>query len=400
MTTPVRGSRVAIIGGSIAGCSAAIALIRAGCDVTVYERSPHELRDRGFGIALPLVVRDELAAAGYLDPAMPVQHCAERVWLVRPDYPSDGARSAVGRVAWRQQFPAAFANWGILWRTLRGIVPDDSYRRAASVSAMDMGERVTVVTDNGRREAFDLVVAADGYRSATRLLVDPASRPTYAGYVLWRGNYPEDRLPAPPPREFAHGAVWVCFPHGHAIFYLIPDFTAGHRRINWAVYGFVPTDPGSMPPGSVSDALVRQLDGIVETNLFGYWAAVVKGTRLSELSLQPVYDVTIPTYVSSRIVLVGDAGTVARPHTGSGATKAMEDALALERACSEHDSWPEVLAAYDRERCPFGNELVELGRRLGRAQVQHTPPWDRMTAGDFQHWMTETLAGRRFLYDP
>ncbi len=63
--------------------------------------------------------------------------------------------------------------------------------------------------------------------------------------------------------------------------------------------------------------------------------------------------------------------------------KALQDALALERACQEHDSWDEALAAYDRERCSPGNELVELGRRLGRAQVEETPDWTSMTAADF-----------------
>lgn len=383
----IEGSRVAVVGGSIAGCAAAIALLRAGCEVTVYERSPHELRDRGFGIGIPLVVRDELAAAGYLDPAMPVQHCAERLWLVRSDYAADGSHPNIGRIAWRQPFPAAFCNWGILWRTLRGHVPDRSYHPGSTVSAEHL-------------KAFDLVVAADGYRSATRPLVDPGAQPAYAGYVLWRGNYPEDRLPAPLPREFEHRMITVCFPHGHAIFYLVPDFTAGRRRINWAVYGSVLTDPGSMPPGSVSDELVHRLDDILETNLFGYWATVVKRTRLPELSVQPVYDVTVASYGKSRTLLLGDAGTVVRPHTGSGATKALEDALALERACTEHTTWPQVRTAYDRERRPVGNELVELGRRLGSAQVLNTPPWERMSATEFQHWMTETLAGRRFLYDP
>ena len=35
----VRGSRVGIIGGSIAGCATAIALERLGCDAQVFERS-------------------------------------------------------------------------------------------------------------------------------------------------------------------------------------------------------------------------------------------------------------------------------------------------------------------------------------------------------------------------
>ena len=60
----VAGSRVAVIGGSIAGCAAAIALRRAGCEVTVFERSQGALRARGAGIIVPRPLLAQLTAAG------------------------------------------------------------------------------------------------------------------------------------------------------------------------------------------------------------------------------------------------------------------------------------------------------------------------------------------------
>jgi 2-polyprenyl-6-methoxyphenol hydroxylase-like FAD-dependent oxidoreductase len=64
--TRIAGSRVAVVGGSIAGCAVAVALIRAGCEVTVFERTRGSLRDRGFGIGLPPGTLDRLVAADYL----------------------------------------------------------------------------------------------------------------------------------------------------------------------------------------------------------------------------------------------------------------------------------------------------------------------------------------------
>ena len=94
-----------------------------------------------------------------------------------------------------------------------------------------------------------------------------------------------------------------------------------------------------------------------------------------------------------RIALIGDAGTVTRPHTGSGATKAMQDARALEVLGAEQLDWEGLLAAYDADRSATGRSIVELGRRIGRDQVEHTPPWASMTPADFEAWTAGTLGG-------
>jgi NADPH-dependent glutamate synthase beta subunit-like oxidoreductase len=53
-TNPARRLRVGIVGGSIAGCAAAVALMRAGNSVTLFERSPDTLVGRGAGIGTQL----------------------------------------------------------------------------------------------------------------------------------------------------------------------------------------------------------------------------------------------------------------------------------------------------------------------------------------------------------
>ena len=98
-------------------------------------------------------------------------------------------------------------------------------------------------------------------------------------------------------------------------------------------------------------------------------------------------------------MLIGDAGTVSRPHTGSGATKALQDALALEQLAQEHSDWDDLLAAYNTERVEVGRSLVEMGRRIGRAQVEETPDWGSMSPHDFEAWTEATLAGEQlYLY--
>ena len=61
---------VGIVGGSLAGCAAAIAMRRAGCDVTVFERSRGALEDRGAGIGIPLALLRALVERDFVDADM------------------------------------------------------------------------------------------------------------------------------------------------------------------------------------------------------------------------------------------------------------------------------------------------------------------------------------------
>lgn len=70
-----RGLRVGIVGGSIGGCVAAIALARVGCEVSVFERSRAQFEDRGAGISSPLAHLEWLRAEGLIDADLPFVAC-------------------------------------------------------------------------------------------------------------------------------------------------------------------------------------------------------------------------------------------------------------------------------------------------------------------------------------
>jgi 2-polyprenyl-6-methoxyphenol hydroxylase-like FAD-dependent oxidoreductase len=116
------------------------------------------------------------------------------------------------------------------------------------------------------------------------------------------------------------------------------------------------------------------------------------------VSIQPIYDETVDRYVDGRLALIGDVATLARPHTGSGATKAMRDARCLEQLGAHHREWSSLLGAYDAHQAPAGRALVELARRIGRDQVEQTPPWTDMTADDFVAWAAGSLSGQQLYF--
>lgn len=371
--------RIGIVGGSVAGCAAALAVRRAGFEVTVFERAA-DLRDRGLGVAMAVTTYEDLTTAGYLDPGLPVHRVEDRLWIIaEPGEPT-------GRVLWRQPAPALAVSWGQLWRALADEMAADYRAGDRVVAVYDNG---TVTTEDGRRHTFDLVVGADGHSSLVREKVSPQSRPQEAGYALWRGIVNEDHLPTWITDLLATAFVTVVFPGGHAIFYLIPS-NSGGRQLFWALYQR-PHQPGHADTDEVWETVARFLPPA--------WAEVCR--RSGVRCVHSVRDATAISYVADPFLLVGDAATLPRPHTASGAAKAMLDAKSMEHALRTGANRAEVLAIYDAERRPAGNQLVETGRRLGKAMVERTPCWTSMTPQDMPGWMAAALRGHdHYLYRP
>jgi 2-polyprenyl-6-methoxyphenol hydroxylase-like FAD-dependent oxidoreductase len=381
--------------------------------VTVFERSSGALRDRGSGIAIPVELRNELIEHSYLpagyrcwpDDATPddIRRAGTRRWIL-----ADG--SSAGRLLWEQPSGGAAVcnNWSVLWQGLRARVPDASYRDGSTVTSVVQDDTgVDVALDDGAVERFDVVFGADGYRSLVRSLVDSDSHTSDAGYILWRGSFPE--------AELSNRRAWdeivattstpvVAFDGGHAVMYPIPDFEGlgGGLRVNWGIYATRPPEleldgPSSIPPGTVPREVFVHLERlratVIPSDLQPLWAG-----SSDIVSIQPIYDQTVGRYVDGRLALIGDASTLARPHTGSGATKAMRDARCLEQLGALHDDWSSLLDAYDAHRAPAGRALVELGRRIGRDQVEQTPPWTTMGPDDFGAWASGSLSGQQLYF--
>ncbi|CAD5929119.1 FAD-dependent monooxygenase [Streptomyces cyaneofuscatus] len=383
--------RIGVIGGSIAGCAAAVAGSRAGADVTVYERSGAELQDRGFGIVIPPPLHRELVASGYLDARMETAPVATRVWLTR----EPGGRSA--RELARQSSPVTPCNWGLLWRSLRASAGAGAVRYLRGEPVTSVGEgpdgRAVVTTARGA-ERYDIVVGADGHASHTRQLLAPGLTPEPAGYLVWRGAIPLSAL-ADHPRELEllRGA-WVTlgFPGGHGIFYLIPG--AGDRSLAYAIYGRPPAaSSADADPGPY----VREL---AKEHFPAAWAEIVGHGTHRTTACHPVADVQVPRAARAPLLLAGDAAGVSRPHTASGAVKALQDALCLERVLREGPTPAAALERYADERTAAGAHLVALGRRMGRAQVEETPDWAAMGQEEVDVWFRGVLAGtRHYLYE-
>lgn len=405
MATHRRPYRVGIVGGSIAGCATAIELLRAGCEVTLFERTGETLKDRGAGIGVPRSVVETLVARDLIDrdTAFFGSDVFTRLWRT----PSE---SRYGYLAWDQPIFLSLVNWGQLYRNLRRRVPDPVYRLQQSVRRLlNEGEGAVVELASGERQAFDFCVCADGYASLSRDTLFPDAPARYAGYVLWRGSLPETSLCEAGP--LAGGVRSPGYADGHGIFYFVPgpdgSVEPGARLVNWGVYLRAPEATlagllvdvdgqqreGSLPPGAMPRATELALLQRVEGQLPEFYLEILRASRQS--AVYAIQDREVPAYRKGRIAVAGDAGALARPHSASGALKAMTDAIALSDALRASPTDLDVaLSRYSEAQTRSGNQLVRFGRQLGQALVTAIPDWSTMDEPAMQRWFSSIVTMR------
>lgn len=364
--------RAIVIGGSVAGLFAAALLRRVGWDVTVYERSDDDLAARGAGIGTDEALFDVMRRAGVpIDPSLGVA-IHSRQWLDR-----SGAVLGDVPIGW------VTSAWARIYRPLRTAVPAACLRFRMRLERVEQHSAGVVAHfADGSRDAADLLVAADGLHSTVRAQFLPALQPCYAGYVAWRGVVDESDIPPEARASLVEHATF-CFPPGELFLALaIPgrgeDTRPGHRRYYFIWYR--PADLAelaelctdgtgrrhgvSIPPPLIRPQLVRDLKASARTLLPAPIADVVG--RTAQPLLQAIFDLESPRLAFGRVVLLGDAAFVARPHVAAGVTKAALDAEALADALAgTQENLDAALARYERDRIRFGRWIVAHGRHLG-----------------------------------
>ena len=126
----------------------------------------------------------------------------------------------------------------------------------------------------------------------------------------------------------------------------------------------------AIPPPLIRHEFIRELKATAEEVLAPEMAAIV--VRTEQPLLQAVFDLESPQLVFGRVVILGDAAFVARPHVVAGVTKAALDAQCLADALvAAGDDIEPALAYYDTERRQFGRSLVARARHLGAYLEAH-----------------------------
>ena len=399
--------RIGIVGGSISGMCAAIVLSRLGHVVTVYERTTTRLEDRGAALGCEQRAVERWKDLDLIDPDLVGISPRNRVWCVK-----DG-NSYLGRVLHEQPMAIQQLSWGNVYRQLLDRASTARFVRGVQIDnvvLLDQGARLEFEAHPS--QDFDLVIGADGYMSTVRSCLFSSIETRFAGYVGWRGVVAESSgVDMNPVMESMQS---VSTPQGNALFLMMPGVKGsvepGHRGITFLWYeARTPTDIlpitvsregvpliSSIPPGQMSAGFRERLDTMADELLPSWHADIVH--RSTDPFLQPIYDSRQDHYVRGRVCLLGDAASTARPHTGSGAAKGIEDAIALGQRLTEQDSVDAALAEYDTERVEAGDQVVKLGQAVGDDTVLNAPDWAASDPTTFAAWVEQGPQSRVYYH--
>ncbi|WP_158436312.1 FAD-dependent oxidoreductase [Nocardia nova] len=350
---PVR--RVLIIGGGIAGLTAAVALRGRGHDVEVLERQ-REWPAVGWGLSLTGPALRALRSIGL------ERRCAEAGFGI------DGINNCdVRRTLLHEVLPPSLLGPGepimvgigrpALSRALREAAETAgaTLNLGAQVTGIEeSADSVTAVLADGTRKRADLVVAADGVNSATRAAIGIADTPAFLGQAVWRTTVPRpvwaDRLTTFNAARHSSGIIPISDRDAYIFTTQITpertprpdaDLAAGMREL--------------LAPLEGEMAAIR--DGIVDSE------RIVRRAVLGLLVDGPWH--------RGRVVLIGDAAHTCAPHMVSGAALAVEDAVVLAEELEIGATLEESLTHFWQRRLERARLVVDAAQAMVDLEFEH-----------------------------
>ncbi|KAF8903941.1 hypothetical protein CPB84DRAFT_713432 [Gymnopilus junonius] len=263
------------------------------------------------------------------------------------------------------------------------------------VSYEEKENSVDLTFKNGETATCDLLVGADGLNSVVRgcLLAQGKNWSQEEAYIkaqpVWSGTtiYRELLNADPIRRDYPnHGALKQLNVYLGKSKHIVAYPVSQGKVINVLVFFSDPEKHGTPMEGhSNSDNATP--DFISE---FKGWEEDVRVIAMnlakpSRWALQTVRP--LETYVSRRVVLMGDAAHAMETHLANGVGQAIEDAYILSNIIAkalEKDSVniPDLTKIYDTIRQPFGNFAVEASRNQGRLYELLAPGFEDVKEGE------------------
>ncbi len=342
--------RIMIAGAGIGGLTAALALLRRGFAVDIFEKAD-VLSEVGAGIQVSPNAMRVLTNLGLEDEIKKIYFIPKtremRLWNT-----GDASRGPARNEEMIERF--GYPHCTVHRADLQAILSNAVLKFASA--KLHLGSQVvdfdqdahsaSVTLADGTVHRGDVLVGADGIHSKVRHKLFGVSSARFTGGLAWRGTIPIEKLPEK-MRERT-GQTWVG-PHGHFTVYPIRRGelinVVGHvDRSDWQVESwFEKGDPAEFLRDFTGwhEEIQTMIRAITEPYK---WALFLHDT--------------LPRWSVGRVTLLGDACHPMVPYLAQGANQALEDGMILARCLDGFDDVETALSRYDAVRIPRSTRVV------------------------------------------
>ncbi len=340
--------RALICGAGIGGLSAALALAQSGWQVDLRDKAK-ALEEAGAGVQLSPNATRILQDLGVIDAVTAHATAPDAVVVRRGHDAALLSRMPLG--------PRALARWHapslVIHRAdLQGILLDAVQKHASISLTLNAAKADTAL------EGADVLIGADGLRSAIRGALGVAGALKFTGQVAWRALVP--MADVPPLLRGNETALWLGA-KTHLVHYPLRKASV----LNVVAIAEMDETGSGWSEQAAPEKLFRAFAG---------WAKAPRELLQTapEWRCWSLYDRDpAPSWGVGEVTLLGDAAHPSLPFLAQGAAQAIEDAAALARhlKAGTVGSVAAKLRAYEAERIPR-TARVQLAARQ-QAKIYH-----------------------------
>jgi len=338
-----RSPHVLIAGAGIGGLAAALALLKRGIDVDVYEQAA-ELREVGAGVQISANGNRVLYALGLERPMRDLACEAAgkeiRLWNSGQTWKLfDLGQESVKRYGYPYFTVYRPDLLGMLAEAVQQEKPGAIHLGARCNELRQSADAVRLGIEGGAQIEGDVLIGADGVRSRVRQVLFGDEQPAFTGLMAWRFTVPMDRVPAHMRRPV--GTNWIG-PGSHVVHYPV------HRGDRMNVVGVIERSDWQVESWTVRgthEECLRDFEGW-NGDVRALVAAAPELYKWALMLRQPR-----ERWTDRRVTLLGDAAHPTLPFLAQGAVMAIEDGFVLARCIEQWpQDLPQALARYEQAR--------------------------------------------------
>jgi 2-polyprenyl-6-methoxyphenol hydroxylase-like FAD-dependent oxidoreductase len=339
-----------IIGGGIGGLTTAVALLKKGIEIKVYEQAP-EIKAVGAGLWMAANALQVFERLGFVKEVIAKGNEFTEVNILNIH---DKIISSIDCVAIKSKFGQG--NIAIHRADLQEVIlnqlPENVLQKAKVFERYEQNENsVKVFFQDGTSDEADFLIAADGIHSKARQQFLPTIKLRYDGQTCWRFV---SNMTLPNPQKAQE--IWAYEKGLRVGFSQISP-----NQVYCYITNFQPQG-GKDNKASIKEDLLRlcaDFQPIVKE--------IIENIDPEKVLRNDIFDFApMSKWQDKKVVLLGDAAHATTPNMGQGACQAIEDAYVIAECLAKAESVEMAFSQFQQLRIKKAHHVVKTSWMLGK----------------------------------